>query len=519
MSQVLLFLLLSVTVASASLTTPPNIVLIVADDLGYNDIGAYGSPTIDTPNLNTLSQMSTIFTQFNNAAPICSPSRASLLTGKLPKRLGVYSDLDPPLDELLRVFYPSSVNCMSTNETTIASELKSSNKYETFHIGKSHTGHNNCLPGQGTYGIDFFWGLPYSHEEGYPGPSPEDIVFPPVPLYSNDIIVEQPFNVTDLTERYIQLSEYIIHRSRDPNYPLPNLDATTLSSLANLGPIAASSFFLHLAFENPHVPLFVAPDFQNTSKRGLYGDAVEEMDAGIGLILDALSATNQLDNTIIIFTSDNGAWLSPSNGLNDESVPPQDGGCNAPLRGGKGSTWEGGFRAPFIFKGTGGSSVGGQRITVPISGVDVFPTLLDFAGVGILDQQKRDGKSFRRLIDDDGNNDDPIHECLPYWRERDLYAVRCGAIKGHFITRSGFDFSDHGEQHDPPLLFNIENDPAEAFPLGAEDFEDELNAILDFADRHRKEMANDTAESLYLQQAVSVMPCCSVPSACNCKRK
>ena len=153
-------------------TSPPNILLLVSDDQGYADLSLHGHPTISTPHLDSLatSPGGVHFTQHTVAAPICTPSRSALLTGRLPLRNGIYSDSKPPIDELFRVFYPSSKNCLT--DTTLATILKDAN-YTTLAVGKWHGGHNpseNCLPGNGNQGFEFFYGLPYSHEEGYPGP-------------------------------------------------------------------------------------------------------------------------------------------------------------------------------------------------------------------------------------------------------------------------------------------------------------------------------------------------------------
>lgn len=180
-----------------------------------------GSPTIRTPNLDRLAVEGTRLTQVTKhggangcrfqsgsplcpptqyyaAAPLCTPSRGSLLTGRLPTRLGFYTRFDPPADLLFRVFYPTSVGGLAVNDTTVAAHLKSKG-YQTGIIGKWHLGHVDCLPTQ--RGFDYFFGTPYSHDEGYPGPFPISFVFPPVPVYENELIVEQPLNLETLTPR------------------------------------------------------------------------------------------------------------------------------------------------------------------------------------------------------------------------------------------------------------------------------------------------------------------------------
>eukprot|EP00520_Triparma_pacifica_P001691 CAMPEP_0118670744 /NCGR_PEP_ID=MMETSP0785-20121206/21627_1 /TAXON_ID=91992 /ORGANISM="Bolidomonas pacifica, Strain CCMP 1866" /LENGTH=310 /DNA_ID=CAMNT_0006565573 /DNA_START=26 /DNA_END=955 /DNA_ORIENTATION=- len=294
------FLLLPLLPLSSASSRAPNVLLIVADDLGYADLSSTGSTTISTPNIDSLR---TMFTQFYASAPICTPSRAALMSGRLPQRSGVYSGLKPP--------------CF--RDKTVAQLLKDSpSNYTTAMIGKWHLGHHssttptspNCLPGSSRQGFDFFFGLPYSHEEGYPGPSPEGVVFPPVPLYANGQIVEQPFVESDLTTRYANVTEYLIEAlspgSKAGSIPVPStLDPITASELSSSIDVEGDRpWFIHLGFENPHVPLFVSEGYKENfepSKRGDYGDSVTEMDAIIGSLLSTLSSTSQLSNTLIIF--------------------------------------------------------------------------------------------------------------------------------------------------------------------------------------------------------------------------
>lgn len=402
-------------------------------------------------------------------------------------------------------------------------------------VGKWHLGSNlaeDCLPGDGKQGFDFFFGLPYSHEEGYPGPSPESYTFPPVPLYVNDEIVEQPFVANDLSSRYTNITNFLLKSLASPvpvDLP-PTVDKITGDKLSELNLASRSNdpWFIHMAFENPHVPLFISDDYlgnHSPSPRGLYGDAVSEMDSIIGEIISTLEKTNQLDNTLILFLSDNGAWVNPSNGLGDDgSVSPLDGGSNAPFQGGKGDTYEGGLRVPFIVKRpvagddeqTGTTTCAFEPIRVPVSALDILPTVLDYAGVELPKDEVHDGVSLRALLE--GEVDSLEERCLFHWRERDLYAVRCGRLKAHFITRSGFDFKDLGTKHDPPLVFDIESDPAEKYPLAVGDqglTQEELDDIIDAGKKHEAEMEEGKAKSLYLAQGLDIMPCCDRENTAN----
>lgn len=503
-------------------TEKPNILLIVADDLGWADLSFGGSPTVETTNLERLhANGGTLFTQFTVAASICSPSRASMLTGRLPIRTGVFSDLDYPLDNFFRVFYPSSTECLPESEVTLGEALGG---YRTSMLGKWHIGHNlerPCLPGKGNQGFDFFFGLPYSHEEGYPGPFPEGLVFPPVPLFLNGEYVEQPFNSSDLTSRYTDIAQYILGDTEPAAARLREASlGAVIEELEKHNQASDSQpFFLHVAYENPHVPLFLSDEYKEDckpSRRGLYGDSIGEMDKSIGAILDSLERTGQADNTIVIFTSDNGAWVDPSNGLNPDrptqGMGPYDGGSNAPFKGGKGDTYEGGFRVPFIMKVPPALLNGATPPRVqrsPATMMDLYPTLLDLAGISIPEEvEKLDGKSMRGLLD--GTLQGDLHDCIHYWREHTLYAIRCGPYKSHFITRSGFNTSDPPTLHDPPLLYQIEWDAAERLPLDPTDPDNakiiaELTAA---ADAHVAEVESSKPKSLYLPQAAKVMPCC-----------
>lgn len=529
------FVIQNVLVKAIDKELQPNIILILADDLGYGDLGSYGSPTISTPNIDKLAMEGVKFTQYYVAAPICTPSRSSMLTGKLPVRNGIYANFTYPLDDIFRVFYPSSVNCLSENEVTLADALSDSGSYSTAMVGKWHIGHNpelNCLPGNKKQGFDFFYGLPYSHEEGYPGPLPEALVFPPVPLLCDDVYVEQPYNGTDLTFRYTTLMQDMIWRYADGQGVASDEQLKLRPSLASIASISglelaserldhghqdfSKPFFIHLAYENPHVPLFLSYDYEasgSTSRRGMYGDAVEEMDRSIGMIMESLESSGLADNTVIMFASDNGAWTNPTNGISTRPVKGMsvfDGGSNLPFFEGKGSTWEGGVRVPAILWGRNALPVEskGRTVRAPVSAMDMFPTLLDMAGVSLSTEEEIDGVSLMPLLN--GTDTRDPHECIYLWRERDLYAIRCGAYKAHFITRSGFDTSDAGTVHDPPVLYNVDYDTFETMPLDEtldENYETQLEYMVAMASEHIASVVK--APSLYLAQNFTLMPCCA----------
>jgi arylsulfatase A len=283
---------------------PPNFVVIFADDLGYGDLGCYGHPTIATPELDSLAAQGQRWTNFYAAASVCSPSRAALITGRLPIRSGICHDEH-------RVLFPDSPGGIPAEEITMAEALKELG-YVTACIGKWHLGHlTPHLPTN--HGYDSYFGIPYSNDmdkvrnsppgmQAFWDPKPE---YFNVPLMRGEEIVERPADQYTITKRYTEEAVKFIKANRD------------------------KPFYCYLAHNLPHVPLFASEDFQGRSMRGLYGDVVEEIDWGVGQIVQALRETGIEDRTLVIFTSDNGPWLTYF----------QQCGSAGLLRGGKASTW------------------------------------------------------------------------------------------------------------------------------------------------------------------------------------
>ncbi len=300
---------------STSLSAAPNFVVIFADDLGYGDLGCYGSPTIRTPNIDKMAAEGLRFTDYYVAAEVCSPSRTSLLTGRYPIRSGM---VPGPLGK--RVLFPDSKGGLPDSEITLAEALKDEG-YLTSHVGKWHLGiHPGSRPQDQGFNTSF--GLPYSNDmDGRPGlpKGSSGSANPPadgwnIPLLRDGEIVEKPADQTTLTKRYTD---------------------EVLSIIRGAG---EKPFFIYLAHTFPHVPMFASPDFKGKSRSGIYGDAVEELDWSTGQILNALRDSGLAENTFVLFTSDNGPWLTQG----------AQGGSAGPLRDGKGSTWEGGMRVPGI---------------------------------------------------------------------------------------------------------------------------------------------------------------------------
>ncbi|MCC6509646.1 MAG: sulfatase-like hydrolase/transferase, partial [Pirellulaceae bacterium] len=281
----------------------PNVIIIFADDLGYGDLGCYGSPTIRTPHLDQMAAQGLRFTDFYSAAEVCTPSRAALLTGRYPIRSGMCGNR--------RVLFPNSKGGLPTKEVTIADMLREAG-YATAHIGKWHLGiHPGSRPLE--QGFDSSFGLPYSNDMDARADLPKGSTGSPnppldgwnVPLLRNGQVVEQPANQTTLTKRYTEEAVTFIRQHK------------------------TKPFFLYIAHTFPHVPMFASPDFKGKSRAGIYGDAVQELDWSVGQVLDTLRSEGVAENTLVVFTSDNGPWL----------IMGDQGGSAGLLREGKGSTW------------------------------------------------------------------------------------------------------------------------------------------------------------------------------------
>jgi len=419
-----LFLLAAIALPAAA---QQNFVVIFADDLGYGDIGPFGNPTIATPNLDRMAAEGQKWTQFYVASPVCTPSRAGLLTGRLPIRSGMTSDVEV-------VLFPDSTGGLQHSETTIAEVLKQK-QYATAAIGKWHLGHlPKYLPMQ--QGFDSYFGVPYSNDmDGVREDIPWKARFwhPKseywnVPLLRGEKEIERPAEQHTLTKRFAEETVKFIRENKD------------------------RPFFVYLAHSMVHVPLFVSEEFEGRSRRGLFGDTVEEIDWSVGRVLDTLRELGLDRKTLVVFTSDNGPWLTYFD----------HGGSAGPLRMGKGSTWEGGMREPTLMWQPGLVKPG----TVHELGatLDLLPTFAALAGVDAPSDRALDGYDLTAVLKGEGRSP---RDSVLYYRGQSVWAVRQGPWKMHYKTKSGF-LDDPMVEHDPPLLFNLEIDPGERRNVAAE---------------------------------------------------
>jgi arylsulfatase A-like enzyme len=413
----------------------PNFIIILADDLGYGDLGCYGHPTILTPNLDKMAAEGMRFTQFYVGAAVCSPSRAALLTGRMGVRTGVYGNKDKKGNSGV-VFLQNSTSGLPLNEITIAEMLKSKG-YQTGIIGKWHLGHMpEFLP---VYqGFDYWYGIDH-HQNGIsetsaPRANPDiknkttsgPNKRPWCSLYRNDKVIEENPNMLFFTKQYTVEAINFIKNNKD------------------------KPFFLYYANNNPHTPLFASSDFAGKSKRGLYGDVVTELDWSVGQILNTLKDLNIDKNTLVLFTSDNGPWLTQL----------QRGGSAGILFEGKNSTYEGGMREPAIFWWPG-TIKANQTNTALAATMDLFPTILNLAGIELPKDRVYDGTDMMPLLT---GQKQEVRDIIYYYINDNLYAVRKGSWKAHFTTHASYS-AEAPVTHETPLLYNIDADPSEKYNL------------------------------------------------------
>ena len=405
----------------------PNFIIIFTDDQGYEDIRCFGSPKIKTPHLDKMATEGRKFTSFYSANSVCSPSRAALMTGSYPTRVSVPG-----------VLFPRHEIGLNPDEVTIAEVLKGKG-YATACIGKWHIGHKpKFLPTR--QGFDSYFGIPYSNDMTI---DPEALLADNinlrngftadrikkekpkknlVPLMRNEEVIEYPCDQTTLTKRYTEEAVKFISENKD------------------------SPFFLYLPHTMPHIPLFASEQFKGKSKRGLYGDTIEEIDWSVGQILKSIKEKGIDQKTLVIYTSDNGPW----------KLDRGRGGSAYPLRGYKFQTYEGGMRVPCIMRWPGKVPEGTSCDEVAAS-IDLMPTIAKLAGAKILKDRKIDGKDIWPLMSGTEGAVSP-HDMYYYYKGNRLESARHGKWK---IRRSG-------KKSQSVELYDLDSDISETKNLAKE---------------------------------------------------
>jgi arylsulfatase A len=441
----------------AAAVRPPNIVVIFTDDQGYGDLGSYGHPTIRTPNIDRLAAEGQRWTSFYGA-PVCTPSRAQLLTGRLAIRTGLASG----------VLFPDSQGGLQPDEVTIPEVLKSRG-YATIAIGKWHLGVlPQYLPTK--QGFDSYFGIPYSNDMdmvadgdvpggipggrfgGYMNPKTE---YFRVPLMRNDQIVERPANQTTITQRYTDEAISFIKANR------------------------TKPFFVYLAHNMPHMPLFRSHEFEGRSQRGKYGDVIEELDFNVGRLIQTLRDLQLDRSTLVVFTSDNGPWAPYL----------EQGGSAGLLRGAKGSTWEGGMREPAIFWWPG--TIKPAVVTGIGSELDLLQTFAAIAGATPPSDRPLDGYDLSATLKRGAPSP---RQTIFYYATNTGYpapfvAVRRGPYKLHLKVpqegRGGGTATQESSATGKVELYNLDEDPSEKFDL-AESRADKVSELRRIGEEHQK---------------------------------
>ncbi|XP_065591489.1 arylsulfatase G [Cyrtonyx montezumae] len=483
----------------------PNFIIILADDLGWGDLGANWAETKETPHLDELAAEGTRFVDFHSAASTCSPSRASLLTGRLGVRNGVTHN-----------FAISSLGGLPLNETTLAEVLRAAG-YSTAAIGKWHLGHHGHHHPI-SRGFDYYFGIPYSHDMGCtdtPGynvppcppcprhstassPTSKDCYTDvALPLFENHTIIQQPVNLSSLVERYVEAAARFIQQARDSGRP----------------------FFLYLALAHMHVPLQVTP----APGRGIYGAALCEMDALVGRV-KLLADRFGKGSTLLWFTGDNGPWMQKCE-LAGRLGPLL--GAWQRARGGspaKQTTWEGGHRVPAVVYWPG--HVPAQRSShAMLSTLDIFPTLVALAGATLPPHRRFDGMDVSPVL---FGLSDVGHKMLLHpnsgaaGKDGEVEVLRLAQYKA-FYTTGGAKACDGSigpeEHHHPPLIFNLDHDIQEQEPLdvASREYQAVLPAISRAYAQALEDIATDNITVADYSKDPAAVPCCSAQHvACRC---
>ena len=411
--------------ASSRAAAKPNFVVIFTDDQGYADLSCFGGEHVSTPRIDQMAAEGARLTSFYVAAPLCTPSRAALMTGCYPRRIDMAYGSD------FAVLLAADKKGMNPDEITIAEVLKSAG-YKTGIFGKWHLGDQpEFLPTR--QGFDEYFGIPYSHDIHPFHPRQKHFKFPPLPLLRGETVIEMDPDADYLTKRITERAVSFIEANKD------------------------KPFFLYVPHPIPHAPLHVSPPFMEGvpdaikaklkqekrvdygTRRALFRQAISEIDWSVGQILDALKKNGLDENTVVIFTSDNGPAI----------------GKAAPLRGRKGSTFEGGMREPTVIRWPGKIPAGVVNNEL-MTAMDLLPTFAKLAGAKLPADRVIDGKDIWPVLT--GKEKSP-HEAFFYYRDNELKAVRAGKWKLHLAAPQAAQRTKQGAP--TPALFDLEADIGE----------------------------------------------------------
>ena len=453
--------------AEAPAPGQPNIVLIFADDLGYGDVGCFGATGYSTPALDRLAKEGRRFTNFHVSSPVCSASRAALLTGCYHSRVGIHGALGP-----------AAKTGLHPDEMTLA-ELLKQKSYATAIVGKWHLGRPpELLPAR--QGFDEYFGLPYSNDMWPHHPEARAGTYPPLPLIDGGKVIEEMPDQNHLTARYTRRAlEFIEQRKGGP-------------------------FFLYLAHSMPHVPLFAGEKFRGRTARGLFGDVIEEIDWSVGEILAALKAHGIDERTLVIFTSDNGPWLS----YGDHA------GSAGGLREGKGTSWEGGTRVPCLMRWPGKIPAGSECDELLMT-IDLFPTIARITGAP-LPPRRIDGRDAWPLVCGEPGARSPQDAYFTYFDNNQLQAVHSGKWKlvlphtyrtlgGQAPATGGTPVKYHSARVERAELYDLSVDRGERNDVATAEPE-VVKRLLEHAERAR----GDLGDSLTGRKGDGVRPAGSV---------